>query len=209
MDAQNMNIHQRIAAVMAEVSYIQREEKKGMTYRVVSHDKVTALLRPSMMKNGIVNYPVRCEHSHNGNRAECSMTLRFVNIEQPSDFIDVQTFGYGVDTQDKGPGKAMSYAVKYGLLKTFFLETGDDPDNESLPHTREDPHVPPFDPRAAADRLIAKFNKQKSPADLTAVWNEEKDARLDVKAADATIYTEIENAAKARAAEITPKEHAA
>ena len=69
--------------------------------------------------------------------------------------------------------------------------------------------LPPFDPRAAADRLIAKFTKQQTQADLTAAWNDEKDARLDVKAADATIYAEIEAAAKARAAEITPKEQAA
>ena len=44
------------------------------------------------------------------------------------DLIDVETFGFGIDDQDKGPGKAMSYAVKYALLKTLGLETGDDPD---------------------------------------------------------------------------------
>jgi hypothetical protein len=38
------------------------------------------------------------------------------------------SFGYGIDDQDKGAGKAMSYAVKYALLKTLGLETGDDPD---------------------------------------------------------------------------------
>jgi hypothetical protein len=36
--------------------------------------------------------------------------------------------GYGVDPQDKGPGKAISYGVKYALLKVLGLETGDDPD---------------------------------------------------------------------------------
>jgi hypothetical protein len=56
------------------------------------------------------------------------MTIRFVNIDEPMDLIDVETFGFGIDDQDKGPGKAMSYAVKYALLKTLGLETGDDPD---------------------------------------------------------------------------------
>jgi hypothetical protein len=32
---------------------------------------------------------------------------------------------------DKGPGKAVSYAFKYALLKVFCLETGDDPDNDA------------------------------------------------------------------------------
>jgi hypothetical protein len=61
------------------------------------------------------------------------MTVRFVNVEDPADHFDVETFGYGVDSQDKGPGKAMSYAVKYALLKALGLETGDDPDMDQGP----------------------------------------------------------------------------
>lgn len=132
------NIYQRIAAVMEKVSYIQKEHKQGMNYTIVSHDKVTGLIRPEMLRNGIVCHPVACEYTQNGNRAECTMTMRFVNIDKPEDFFDVPTFGYGVDNQDKGPGKAMSYAVKYALLKTFGLETGDDPDNDSIDHTPEE-----------------------------------------------------------------------
>jgi hypothetical protein len=60
------------------------------------------------------------------------MTVRFVNVDEPSEWIDVESFGYGLDDQDKGPGKAMSYAVKYALLKTLGLETGDDPDEDQV-----------------------------------------------------------------------------
>lgn len=135
-----LNVHQRLAAAMGDVDYIQKEKKQGMNYTIVSHDAVTAKVRPVLLKHGIVYYPVRCEHLHNGNRAECSLTVRFVNIDQPTDFFDVPTFGYGIDPQDKGPGKAMSYAVKYALLKALGLETGDDPDNESVNYNDEDPH---------------------------------------------------------------------
>lgn len=135
------NIHQRLAQVMQSVTYIQKERKEKMQYTIVSHDAVTAKVRPALLDAGIVYYPVRCEHTHNGNRAECGMTIRFVNIDQPDDFFDVQTFGYGVDTQDKGPGKAMSYAVKYALLKALGLETGDDADHDSIPHTKIDPQI--------------------------------------------------------------------
>lgn len=129
------NIHQRLAEVMNDVTYIQKERKQGMNYTIVSHDAVTAKVRPALLKAGIVYYPVRCDYSHNGNRAECAMTVRFVNIDAPTDFFDVPTFGYGIDPQDKGPGKAMSYAVKYALLKALGLETGDDPDLDSIDHT--------------------------------------------------------------------------
>lgn len=169
------NIHQRLAAVMTDVTYIQKERKQGMNYTIVSHDAVTAKVRPVLLKNGVIYYPVRCEHTHNGNRAECAMTVRFANIDEPSDFIDVPTFGYGIDPQDKGPGKAMSYAVKYALLKTLGLETGDDADHDSIAHTAEDPHVPPFDPEAAKARILASIARQSSEADLTNLYKHEAD----------------------------------
>lgn len=156
------NIHQRLAAAMQRVTYIQKESKKGMNYTIVSHDAVTAKVRPVLLEEGIVYYPIRCDHAQNGNRAECGMTVRFVNVDEPSDFFDVQTFGYGVDTQDKGPGKAMSYAVKYALLKAMGLETGDDADHDQIEHTREDPAQKPantFDANAVTDRIVNALNK--------------------------------------------------
>lgn len=122
------NLHQRLAEAMAKVTYIQKEKKQGMRYSIVSHDSVTAKVRPALLEAGVIYYPIRCDTAQTGNRTEARMVIRFVNIDEPSDSIDVETFGYGLDDQDKGPGKAMSYAVKYALLKTLGLETGDDPD---------------------------------------------------------------------------------
>lgn len=123
------NIHQRLAAAMGKVSYIQKDElKSGMKYRVVTHDKVTALVRPALLDAGVVYYPHEIKHEQVGNRTEVSMVVRFANIDDPKDFIDVPSLGYGIDSQDKGPGKAISYCVKYALLKALGLETGDDPD---------------------------------------------------------------------------------
>jgi hypothetical protein len=122
------NIAQRIAAVMGEVDYVQKEKKQGMNYSIVSHDAVTAKVRPLLHKHGVIYYPRGLTVSQNGNRTEAVFTVRFENIDDRTDYIDVETFGYGVDPQDKGPGKAMSYGVKYALLKVLGLETGDDPD---------------------------------------------------------------------------------
>lgn len=169
------NIHQRLAEVMQKVTYIQKERKQGMNYTIVSHDVVTAKVRPALLDAGIVYYPVRCEHTHNGNRAECDMTIRFVNIDEPTDFFDVQTFGYGVDTQDKGPGKAMSYAVKYALLKALGLETGDDADHDSIDHSKEDPadqpkQPEPFDAAGTRDRIKAALEGAATVQKLDAIW---------------------------------------
>lgn len=199
------NIHQRLAAAMADVSYIQKERKQGMSYTIVSHDAVTAKVRPVLLKHGIVYYPVRCEHQHSGNRAECAMTVRFVNIDKPEDFFDVPTFGYGIDQQDKGPGKAMSYAVKYALLKALGLETGDDPDTESVDFSPRDPAIPQFDPQAAERRIIDGINRQGSDIDLTDMWRREKDT-VDLIGGDGK--ARIIAAFKARRGELTSKEPA-
>jgi hypothetical protein len=69
------------------------------------------------------------------------MVVRFVSVDNSLDYIDVATAGYGIDDQDKGPGKAISYCVKYALLKALGLESGDDPDyDQEVKH--EDPGNP-------------------------------------------------------------------
>jgi hypothetical protein len=157
------NIHQRLAAVMGEVTYVQKEKKAGMNYTIVSHDAVTAKVRPVLLKHGIVYYPVRCQPSQEGNRAASEMTVRFVNVDEPTDFFEVPTFGYGIDPQDKGPGKAMSYAVKYALLKALGLETGDDPDHDDQPY---EPVKAPTG-KATALRQIAAPVSQSAAAPLS------------------------------------------
>ncbi len=44
-----MNIHQRLAKAMEAVTYIQKEKKAGMRYSIVSHDAVTAKVRPALL----------------------------------------------------------------------------------------------------------------------------------------------------------------
>ena len=127
-----LNIYQRIHAAMLEVTYVQKDKtiEVGHGYKVVTHDAVTAKVRPSLVKHGIIYFPSNLVFEQNGNRTEVSLDLVFQNIEQPEDRLTVPTFGYGIDSGDKGPGKAMSYAVKYALLKALGLETGEDADND-------------------------------------------------------------------------------
>lgn len=125
-----LTLLQRLNLVQQEVDYIQKDKKPGMKYSIVSHDAVTAKVRPLMVKHGVLYYPWAVEMEQSGNRTQMHMVVRFVSIDDAADFIDVHSAGYGIDEQDKGPGKAMSYAVKYALLKVLGLESGDDPDED-------------------------------------------------------------------------------
>jgi hypothetical protein len=91
---------------------------------------------------------------------------RFVNIEKPDDYIETTTFAEGIDSQDKGSGKAMTYADKYALMKAYKISTGDDPDQTASEPTQYTKATPgqkktpdrPLPPRA---RLIKKLNEMK------------------------------------------------
>lgn len=129
--SKNLNVHQRILAVMADVDYIQKGQKMvNGSYRFVSHDQVTAKLHPYLVKHGITAVPSVAECKQEGNRTEVQLLVTFTNVDNPSDQFTMKMLGHGIGNDDKGPGKAISYAYKYALLKVFCLETGDDPDNE-------------------------------------------------------------------------------
>jgi hypothetical protein len=134
-EVKSLNIYQRLAAVMNDVEYVQKEDKKvNNQYTFVSHDAVTKKIRQAFVKHGIVSVPRVIRHVQDGNRTEVDIEVDFVNIDNPDEKVVVPCFGYGIDPQDKGPGKAVSYAVKYAYLKVFALETGDDPERDLIEH---------------------------------------------------------------------------
>lgn len=129
------NIYQKIDKVMGEVSFIHKDltvNFKNVNYKGISHDMVVAKLREPIRKAGIVCIPSVISHEHDGNCCKVLLATDFVNRDDPTDKITIQSLGYGIDTQDKGPGKAVSYATKYAFLKLFMLETGDDPERDSF-----------------------------------------------------------------------------
>lgn len=119
---------------------------------------------------------------------------------------------------EDAPKKSMTDAIvkaasQVGVAANIFLGRWDDQKyvsavlKEYTDAERAD--IPKFDARAAADRLIAKFTKQQTQADLTEAWDGERDCRQAIWDADKEIFAEVKAAIKARAEEITPKEQAA
>lgn len=187
------NILQRLNAVQQEVDYIQKEKKQGMNYSIVSHDAVTAKVRPLMVKHGVLYYPENMRLTQNGNRTEVMLDIRFVSIDSPADHIIVATAGYGIDTQDKGIGKAISYAVKYALLKALGLETGDEPDlDQNAKHEPEPPRLGLTEGTQGAskagsreiyDTLVKGIRNAPTVSALTA-WQKNNTAEIDKLPAD-------------------------
>lgn len=132
-DSNSPNVHQRMHSVMTELAFVAKGDKTvNGQYKFVSHDDVTAAVRVPALKNGLIIYQNVVSHEVTGNTTAVTTEINIVNVDNPTDRVVVTSFGYGVDPQDKGPGKAMSYAFKYGLLKAFCLETGDDPEKDLI-----------------------------------------------------------------------------
>lgn len=129
-----MNIYEKISAIMKDVQYLAKDDRVefGQTkYKALSEEKVTSILRAELIKYNLVVYPVSQSANRSGTITHVDVVYRMVNVENPEEYIEIASCGDGADTQDKGSGKAMTYAFKYMWLRTFALPTGEDPDKIS------------------------------------------------------------------------------
>jgi hypothetical protein len=138
------NLFERMLHIMAEVNYLKKDTEVGYgrsSFKGISHDKVAATLRPLFVKYGVMPITGVANHERvdswegsTGSKwtnVEASVQVTFVNIHDSKDTVTVQGFGAGIDNSDKGPGKAVSYAVKMIMLKQFLIETGEAEETDS------------------------------------------------------------------------------
>lgn len=134
-----LNLYGRLHAVMQEVGFLDKDKAVkgkggGDMYSYISHDSVTAAVRVGFIKHGIVVLPTITKRQDNGNRAELDVRVTLVNVDEPDDRACIDVVGYGVDSSDKGPGKAFSYAVKYAYMKLLMLNSMDDIEGSDIKH---------------------------------------------------------------------------
>lgn len=139
-----MNIYEKMSAITAEIKRIPKNLTVGTgknQYKAVAEGDILAVVKDAEKKYKVFSYP----HSHKIVDSRTLVTkndygekesqfvrieavYRFVNMEDPKEFVDVNAFGDGVDSLDKAPGKATTYADKYALMKAYKVETGEDTD---------------------------------------------------------------------------------
>lgn len=189
-----MNIFEKMAAITAELQTVAKNMTVGVgnnQYKAVSERDILDAVKPLENKYGIYSYPVdrevlesnllENEKSYTDTKGNTTVTktttfmtriktvYRFVNVENPDEYIETTTFAEGIDTQDKGSGKAMTYGDKYALMKGYKISTGDDPDQTASPETnnfkkatpvRSQKPTKPAKAPTPRDMLIAKLNKK-------------------------------------------------
>lgn len=134
-------IHEAILAVMHEVGYVQKEEKRGVSFSVKTEQAVVSALRPSMLEHGLILIPTavtdidwRQNEESSGRKSYISNSVmanfHYELIHVPTgDRVSISVLGSGKSRgDDKAPYMAITGSKKYALLNAFLLETGDDPD---------------------------------------------------------------------------------
>ena len=154
-----MNIYQRLNEVRKQVSYLQKKkEVRGQGYNAVTHDEVTAYLRQPFIDSGIITVPFQTKstfenvgETKNGAviiRYQAWYEISFINMDEPEQAVTVSVESHAMDHGDKAPGKAMSYAVKYAMLKILNIETGEDEESRIEVQRKIEASKPKLNPKS-------------------------------------------------------------
>jgi hypothetical protein len=112
-----------------------------------------------MIKHGLVIMPcdmeMQTEKTGKYLLTKLVAEYKIVDVESGESEL-ICTVGQGMDSGDKGAGKAMTYAYKYAQRELFMIPTGDDPDHtsiEELTNPGKEFHVPEQMAKALKEQL--------------------------------------------------------
>ena len=134
-------LYKKIATVTAAVSRIPKNgENTFHRYKYATESDITDGLRDLLAENGLAFLPpsvISWERSEttkkDGNRGDdlTRVQLQFgLACADTGEVFSAFFWGEGQDGGDKGFYKAYTGAVKYFLMKTFLIATGDDPEQD-------------------------------------------------------------------------------
>jgi ERF superfamily len=134
-----LNLRQKLAEVRRRIGYVQkRGHNERFGYSYVTAADIAGAVGDLLSQLGVVvipslesiSYePVRTSNGQIERVAHVVMTYTFTDVDS-GEAVTVKVPGEGLDAGDKAPYKAMTGALKYALLQSFLLATGDDPEDE-------------------------------------------------------------------------------
>lgn len=201
-------------AAMMEGSYVQKTgENDFHKYTYATEADVLALMRPAMLKHGLVLIPSVNQVSQIDSSGNTSVIVHYT-LAHTSGAVwphPIVAAGCGNDKSkngavgDKGLYKALTGANKYMLFKLFQIETGDEPEASEGDRNRE-----------AAVQAARQFyveggkiaiSKAETTDDLKEWWKAEAENRQNAGVIKGTEhYSDLYNAFLARGKELAGKE---
>src|SRR6266851_230087 len=131
-----LNLREKFAEVRRRLGYIQKRGHNARhNYNYVTAADLAGSVGDILAELGVVVIPQLQSISTEPPRisseriARIVMNYRFVDARSGEE-LTVRVAGEGADAGDKAPYKAMTGALKYALLQSFLLATGDDPEDD-------------------------------------------------------------------------------
>lgn len=152
-----MSLYKKWQAMMDETGAIEKDTEVGYghnKYRAVGEAAVLNMVKPLLKKYKIIVYPINIDAKEIVNTVLTSkgeatravtqliVTWQIVDTES-GESMTMVSIGNGADPQDKGSGKAMTYAYKVLFQKSLMLFSGEDTD---LTHSNKITEDSEFDP---------------------------------------------------------------
>jgi len=135
-----LNLRQKLAEVRRRIGYIQkRGHNERFNYSYVTAADIAGSVGDILSELGVVVIPCLENITYESapgrgettRMAQVVMAYTFSDVDSGEEIV-AKVAGQGLDTGDKAPYKAMTGALKYALLQSFLLATGDDPEDERI-----------------------------------------------------------------------------
>ncbi len=133
-----LNLRQKLVEVRRRIGYVQkRGHNERFNYSYVTAADIAGSVGDILAELGVVVIPKLEDISYESavGRGEATrmarvvMAYTFADVDSGEEII-AKVAGQGLDPGDKAPYKAMTGALKYALLQSFLLATGDDPEDD-------------------------------------------------------------------------------
>lgn len=203
------NLTKAIISVMREVKGMEKNSKVGTgqsSYDGTKYADVAEKFNDAMEKNGLCIIPIEIKEETNIERWEevdpwskevpkatkqkqsvfTKVLTKYLLMHESGESKEICGFGYGVDSQDKGAGKATTYALKNALLYTFLTPVGkmDDTDTThsndiKTPVVAPHPKALPTFTQANFESAYKKGSKLEDIKKAATVTNEVEQAYID------------------------------
>jgi hypothetical protein len=174
------HIAKAIMAVMKTVKGMEKNSKVGAgqnSYNGTKDQDVKEVFNDALAANGLCILPISIDDSVTLDRWEEAdpwskpvagqmktkqsvftvVKTKYLLLHESGESIELAGYGHGVDPQDKGAGKATTYALKNCLLYTFLTPVGKIDDTEST-HSN-DLAVPVQSPQPIVYKTDDEFKK--------------------------------------------------
>lgn len=182
--APKADLFKAICAVMADVERVPKNGKNQFHgYKYATEADLVAVVRPSMAKHGLALLPNQVHATDPDAFGNVRVTVEYLLVHSSGQTHGPLTaFGVGNDRArngndgDKAIYKALTGANKYLLFKLFQVDTGDDPEAETVSNEDRPPaqQTPPSLPAAVVD-FVARLKAACEKGDATELMKFEQE----------------------------------